>query len=226
MITALRPRAEIELDRFALDPYCRLYLPLWKLDGDSFMSRDAYGHLCSRSSVPYWTPQGWKFDGNDDYVDCGSGTSLDLRNISFTLEAWAKRDSIGTYDFIINQAEAAAANKNLQFGFMDYNKFSFSFYDNDLISPLAYTDTDWHLWVGRYDASNRSRKIFRDSVEVASDTAGTHYQGFAALTIGQRITVAPPNNFDGLIALVLIYSRALTPQEILEHYIVGKSLFG
>ena len=53
--------------RFLLDPSLVLYLPLYQLDGASFMSRDAYGHL----GVNYgstWTPQGRSFDGVDDYV--------------------------------------------------------------------------------------------------------------------------------------------------------------
>ena len=32
--------------------------------------------------------------------------------------------------------------------------------------------------------------------------------------------------FNGLIAEVRIYNRALTPQEILDHYIIGKEMFG
>ena len=42
-------------DRFKYDPSLVLYLPLGELDGDKFMSRDAYGHLCAVTGAT-WTP--------------------------------------------------------------------------------------------------------------------------------------------------------------------------
>ena len=38
---------------FIFDPSLVLYLSLWKLDGDSFMSKDAYGHLCTVTGALY-----------------------------------------------------------------------------------------------------------------------------------------------------------------------------
>ena len=43
--------------RFKLDPSLVLYLPLYELDGSSFRSRDAYGHLATVTGA-LWTPQG------------------------------------------------------------------------------------------------------------------------------------------------------------------------
>ncbi len=50
------------------DPYLALHLPLHELDGNSFMSKDAYGHLCTASGG-LWTPQGRSFDGVDDRIE-------------------------------------------------------------------------------------------------------------------------------------------------------------
>lgn len=53
--------------KFLLDPHLRLYLPLWKLDGTSFRSEDAYGHLCVATGSP-WTPRGRTFNGSGQYI--------------------------------------------------------------------------------------------------------------------------------------------------------------
>ena len=57
------------------DPSCVLYLPLHRLDGASFMSKDAYGHLCTATGA-LWTPRGRSFDGSDDLIDCGNPVAL------------------------------------------------------------------------------------------------------------------------------------------------------
>ena len=89
MITGLKPRAELELDRFALDSYCKLYLPLWKLDGDSFADHSAYGHLCTNYGS-LWTPQGRSFDGVNDYVEM-AGTENMINGLKTgTIELWLK----------------------------------------------------------------------------------------------------------------------------------------
>ena len=46
------------------------------------------------------------FDGVNDYVQAGA---VPLANSSFTLEAWARRDTTGTMDMIVAQGIGAAA---------------------------------------------------------------------------------------------------------------------
>ena len=52
---------------FIFDPSLVLYLPLHQRDGSSFMSKDAYGHVCTVTGA-VWTPEGRLFDGVDDYI--------------------------------------------------------------------------------------------------------------------------------------------------------------
>ena len=61
---------------FIYDPYLALCLPLYMLDGASFMSRDAYGHLCTVTGA-LWRPNGRYFDGVDDLISIPSHASLD-----------------------------------------------------------------------------------------------------------------------------------------------------
>ena len=62
--------------------------------------------------------------------------------------------------------------------------FSFTpFWSNDLDTGATYTQTDWHHWAGTYNAKDKSRKIYRDGIEVASHTATANYQGSGILCI-------------------------------------------
>ena len=222
MKTDLKPRAELELGRFALDPYCKLYLPLSKLDGNSFMSKDAYGHLCTNHGS-IWTPQGRSFDGVDDYVDCGTalGTLLGNNRTQLSTVLWFKTNVTGANDGILNIGNFSSQGEwsliilsnTLQFR-MDNAAFNQSYSFTDIVN--------WNQLVAVYDGSNG--KAYLNGVEVISApyTVGLDLSGLKTIIAGYYNSSF---TLDGLIGEVLIYSRALTPQEILEHYIVGKEMF-
>uniref|UniRef100_A0A6M3IX36 Putative lectin/glucanase superfamily protein n=1 Tax=viral metagenome TaxID=1070528 RepID=A0A6M3IX36_9ZZZZ len=93
-----RDFVKTQLGEYGLDPSLRLYLPLYMLDGSSFMSRDAYGHKCSVTGAT-WGLQGRTFDNMDDVINCGSATVLDnlgtTGNYKFTIVAWINPTSAG-----------------------------------------------------------------------------------------------------------------------------------
>ena len=153
------------------------------------------------------------FDGTDDHVNVGSGISL--ANQSFSFGAWARR--AGTeYNLILSQG-TATNNQGLQISFRNAaagNKFMFAFYNDDLDTPLGYTDADWHFWTGTYDASTNERKIYRDGQLVASDVASADYQGSGALYIGQRSL--GDNQWQGRLDEVSVWNRVLSAGEVQE----------
>ena len=159
------------------------------------------------------------FDGVDDYVDVGD---INLANQSLTLAAWAKRERTGEYDWIISQGQADT-NLGLQFGFGHNNLFYFGFYSNDLRdADKPFLDSDWHYWVGTYDANTKERKIYQDGQLVVSDTAKANYQGSGNLNIGRRPFY--PLYFKGQIDEVSIWNRALSQAEIQRF--IDKPLIG
>lgn len=173
-------------------------------------------------SNTHWTNSGrfgnaGQFNGTDVYVNAGNNISL--VNNSFSLEAWTKRVSADAYHIIIGQG-AVGKNKGLHFGFRDSNVFTMAFYDNDLNTAAVYTDTGWHHWVGTYDSSTRTRKIYRDGILVANDEASAHYQGSGELDIGRKPFKDGGGYFyfNGLIDEVNIYNRALSAGEIQNRY--------
>ncbi|NOZ04951.1 MAG: hypothetical protein GXP41_01170, partial [Chloroflexi bacterium] len=163
------------------------------------------GSSCPTNGVSGRVNQAALFDGSDDYVDAGN---IDLVNQSFTLSAWAKRNSTGSYDFIIGQG-SGSANHGLQFGFRDNNQFTCAFWANDLNTSGTYSDQKWHYWTCTYDATTRKRTIYRDGTQVAQDTASAHYQGSGHLMVGS-FPVRTDFNFDGRLDDVRVYRAALS----------------
>lgn len=78
-------------DRFFLDPTCKLYLPLERLDGAAFASRDQYGLACSVAGAK-WEIEGRYFDGNQDKIDV-VGDKLDFTTGDFTIVGCYKIDN-------------------------------------------------------------------------------------------------------------------------------------
>ena len=225
MITALRSRAELELDRFALDPYCKLYLPLWKLDGDSFADHSAYGHLCTNYGS-LWTPQGRSFDGVDDYVDCGNDTSLNFDMNDFTVEVWAKAIS-GTYARgIINKGGWHLIGYSIQQAVSPANQYYFVVTDSvgHKQIELSLSETwDWTHIVGIKTTNHLEAWVNGIKVGEYNGAIGSLSNPTKKFEIGRSFD---PYYFNGLISKVRIYSRALRNQEILDHYIIGKEMFG
>lgn len=148
-------------------------------------------------------------DGTDDHIVL---PSQPLANKSFSLEFWARRADTSGPDFVLGSDDAGALNKSLHVGFRPEGTFTFAFYGNDLNTP-AYTDTDWHHWACTYDATTRMRKIYRDGVQVATDTASANFQGTGNLLLG-RNSFATDSYFKGGVADVRIWSTVRTAAEI------------
>jgi hypothetical protein len=150
----------------------------------------------------------YEFDGTDDYI---TTNSIPLANQDFTLEAWARRTTIGSYDLILWEGTDTDSN-GLQFGFRDNNMFMFAFWGNDL-DTISYTDTNWHHWVGTYNAGSRNRTIYRDSVIVGNDIASSNFIGSSNLFIGDSPFIAS-SEFNGTIDDVKIYNHTLSAQQV------------
>lgn len=156
------------------------------------------------------------FDGVDDRVEV---TGIDLANQSFTIAFWAKRDTSGGADFAIGQGSGTNST-TLHIGFRNTNLFTCAFWNNDLNTTAAYTDTDWHHWACTYDAVTKQRNLYRDGELVASGLASANYQGSGTLTIGSRGTNDP---FDGSMDDVRVYIQAL-PQFAIEEMMAGEGV--
>jgi hypothetical protein len=142
-------------------------------------------------------------------------TAVNLSNRSFTLEAWVRRSSAGTNDYIFGGG-SAASNLGLHFGFLSTDVIRFGFYSNDLDTVATYADTGWHHVVGTYNQASKNKTIYVDGVQVASAIATADY-GSNLTTLGGA-SWSGTGMFGGYMDEVRIYNRSLSAAQILALY--------
>jgi len=174
------------------------------------------------SAQPKWT-QGkssgaLQFDGKNDYVDCGNGASLNITD-AITIEAWVNRKSTQIdHARIVDKIGTEA--------------YSLLFYTDDSeiklyaniggVYPIVPLNihiqaNQWEYIAVTYESSNHTVKGYQNGIlKRADDTSVSGQIGIntANLYIGHR-NIYP---FNGLIDEVRIYNRALSAEEVLQHY--------
>ncbi len=222
--------------RFRLDSSLVLYLPLYELDGATFQSKDAYGHLSTVTGA-LWTPQGRSFDGLDDVINCGSPSILDTA---------FGGDTTGSYTYIWWQKQAASDGTNR--GFLDKgadpNFWGIYLANGVLTLELKETDASnnmaatWPYW----DATDADK--FVHFALIGTGRAVTNwilYKNLGTLarttvtnTLSSNISNLADNLFApgraygaagyflGTIGEVSVYNRALTLAEIQKNYLTTK----
>jgi len=165
------------------------------------------------------------FDGKDDWVKIGGSSSLDTKN-SITLEAWInpKEDKISHPIFEYNDGTHFGIHvwqhqrwSNLFVNFFDTGGRSHGLEVSGVIT------TGWQHIAVVYDGTYG--KLYRNGELVADQNMGqfalqTSYDFY----IGCRPT-GGGYYFNGSMDEVVIYSQALSPEEIKEHYETQKAKF-
>ncbi len=153
-----------------------------------------------------------QFDGQIDYLDCGSGISL--ANADFTVEFWAKR-AADTRMHVVCQGPPRK-HQSLYIGWTARNRFRFGFYGDNLDVVQRYGYDAWHHWCCVYDRTNNKRIIYLDGIELKQATsASSYYKGTGNLYIG-RTTWGDGRDcyFKGKIAEIRIWRKVRTREEI------------
>jgi len=214
---------------FIYDPSLVLYLPLYELDGASFASRDAYGHLCTVTGAG-WRPNGSYFDGSDDLINCGTGASLQFTG-SFTVGIWLKRNGVGTDQRVIGRYDHVSNKRIWLLYFPADNKFYLSVSQNGIagiaqVADDAYASTDDYYCIQAvYNSDLPAIDLYVGENKIASTPGGTIPSSLLAdsgvpLYIGASQT--PDEYLNALMGEVWLYNRALTPQEIQHNYLATK----
>ena len=215
-------------DNFIFDSSLVLYLPLYQLDGASFMSRDAYGHLCTATGA-LWRPSGRYFDGVDDYINLGISSTLDLISAG-TVEIWIlptpnvnRSGIIGRY--ITTGSEtgeryaidcAGAAPYNYRFTIADGTSFNYAEVAQSDVTPTA--NRAEHI-VGTFDGIAVKAYVNGRLLASVAQTL-TPVMGNTPLYIGKD--GGQWGKFRGIVGEARLYNRALTPQEVLRNYLATK----
>ena len=210
---------EIKRD-FIFDPSLVLYLPLYELDGASFMSRDAYGHLCTVTGA-LWTPQGRSFDGTDDYMDCGRGSSIDLTG-ALTIEAWLNIPTDSSVNAYLITKREGSTNQYMVLIDADVKPLFLCVgaASESITGNTALTKGRWHHLVCKTDGT--TGYILLDGEEDKSGAVNSPTTKAVNLFIGARGDSPAAGYLQTYIGEIRLYNRDLSHLEIQRNYLATK----
>jgi hypothetical protein len=201
------------------------FVSWWKFDeGSGTTAYDSAGaNNGTLNGDPNWvTGQidgALSFDGVDDYVDCGSDSSLDITD-AITVGAWVKQPNFGSGGTIAGKTNGDSVNAG--YGLFSYTDgLEFNFYSGGTWRRTAPRVTipanEWHHVVATFNGNNAY--LYVDGEPGAS----LAYAGTIAAATGHPFHISfwrpgLPVYFDGTIDDVRIYDRALSAGEILQLY--------
>jgi len=209
---------------FTFDPSLVLYLPLYQLDGASFMSKDAYGRLCTVTGA-LWRPNGTYFDGINDKIQISTG--LWATHSMGTIMGWILPTSSSK---VLSSADTATDTRYFDFT-VTSNKVRITQRNNDVADQVetaaVLTTTEFHHIA--LTSNGTAYRLFVNGVEYSpSVVAGANNGDWFADTanrdnvvIGAMVRTAPTYK-EGTVGELLVYSRPLTPQEIQHNYLATK----
>ncbi len=208
---------------------CKLNLPINEGQGGTVHDSSGYGNhgtIYGATWVNGSYGYGLYFDGTDDYVDCGSGSSLDITD-AITLMAWVKC-AVTPTDMESHSGIVAKGLEDYELAFSSNNsKLYFRLIDStDTPHTISYSSGNlivgkWYYLAGTYDGKTQIlyiNGVNQPSVSWIGDIRVTSN----SLLIGEL----SGGNFNGTIAEVLIYNRAWTADEVLSYYNATKGRFG
>jgi hypothetical protein len=207
---------------FIFDPSLVLYLPLYELDANLFMSGDAYGRVCTVTGA-VWQPDGRYFDGNDDVISVPN-PSLGIATHGLTVIAVIKPGRVEGWQNII---DIRAADDSGEFGLLLYTTYIRFYLLRNIAatyhgyqSSLTVSANTWYMIAATWPGGNTSAapRIFVNNVEAAISDAGSSgvdgqpMDTTNALRLGLKITGG--DRYQGITQEALIYRRVLTPLEL------------
>ncbi len=174
--------------------------------------------------------QGVRFNGNDSYVTIADD-STDLRPAQFTLSAWFSVSSFATFPTIIAKPRTSApwsspftswlirlnGATTIEFGLSNAGYSGTTATTFGTLIPNT-----WYHIAMTYDGATRIGYLNGVSI-LNNSLAGPIGYAAQPVMIGADHGASPVgDDFDGIIDDVRIYSRALTPADILQLYRMSK----
>lgn len=167
--------------------------------------------------APFSTMSG-SFDGSDDYLDCGTVSTLSSAS-TFSVSAWYKKASAGGGGLIIGSGTLTTPAERFYIEHFSNNTIYVG-YDTTFASFSATADTDWHHVA--YVRSSGTHKLYYDGADTslsgtpASTTSSPLGNNFF---IGALTGYAA--KFQGIIDEVSVFSSALSASDVTSIYNSG-----
>jgi hypothetical protein len=170
-------------------------------------------------TVPGKLGSGCSFDGTDDYVDAGNGTTVNLTT-QMTLSAWVKLNVAGQLKQIIGKGNAQSPN-TYGFDLYSHTTLGYQMHSNNggggsskTISTGAITGTtNWNYVTGTFDGSQV--KIYLNGIQKNS-SAFSDLIGLDSHTLQLGGSEFGTATLSGYVDDVRVYNYARSPEQIQE----------
>jgi len=215
-------------DKFLYDPSLVLYVPLYQLDGATFQSKDAYGHLFTVTSATKIL-QGFEFDGTNDDISTPDHNALDATT-AVTLISWfypyTTADGTET-----NQVSGKQGSYILP---LDHATAEYrgvfaiqlsSGWTNSEGPYTGWTNNAWNMFTGVYNGADiltyngitlvKSRTLAGATIVPSTNPFRLGWDGTAGVTHYTQMKAGA----------TWVYSRAFSPQEIQRIYLATKGRY-
>ena len=210
-----------------LDPSVVLYLPLHRLDGEAFASKDNSGCRCTATGC-LWTPQGRIFNGTSGVITTEYKQSLDLV-FGWTFICWFKSTETNNYRSLAAKGPA----NDINFYRPTTNVLRCHTYDGTgwTVMDTAANDWfngEWHQYAAVCPPDGTNAKAYRNGEQTA--ITGGNLSVRVPRTGSDKIWYVAQYGsglqyLNGTIGEVLIYNRALPPHEIQHIYLQTKGRY-
>ena len=161
-----------------------------------------------------------RFDGVDDFVDCGSFSAYDNGDLSVSV--WVKKSSMQTFEYIIsNSGSSARAGFDVvfenAFRRLSIGRRTRTSDVNTGYLDIGFTLNTWHNIAFTYKDSTRTLKVYRDSI-LQSTTIGSASTNSASLNLTMGSYQGSSNFSIGGIDEAAIFNSELSQSDITAIY--------
>ena len=143
------------------------------------------------------------------HVKLGTARAMGLTNGSFTVELWARPDSLEGDGSLVGGDEAVSS-RGLHLVIRGGKPY-LGFYADDLAGAASIAAGEWVHLAYRYDAATREQAIFVDGVLDAKRTAKAAFQGEGMVYLGKTLGLP---RLRGAVSDLRIWSVARTDDQI------------
>jgi hypothetical protein len=162
-------------------------------------------------------------DGSNDYVTSFGNAIVPNSSSPYTVSVWCYRNRNNAgYEELLAQWTNAASGNSFFFGF-DNSSVRFTDNWNPITVSGAGNINVWMNLVGVYTTINAY--IYLNGSLSATKGSGFTYTGTGPFLLGRQGELSS-EYFSGRIANVLVYSQALTSDQVKQNYNAQKSRFG
>jgi hypothetical protein len=177
--------------------------------------------------VGYSTFNGGYFNfTGSQYMTFASTPPVGQSSLSSTVEIVAYRNNLSAFGVMFGGG-AEATNQSFWFGNRNgSSNFMMAYFANDLDATTPTTNVAWNHYVATYDNATGRRATYYNGALLAQNVSGVTNTSASVFMIGALNVLGTPSyHFNGRIAFVKIYNRALTAQEISQNYNATKKRY-